>query len=129
MDAGDAIWNRALGESSAKWESGDRALAAALRFHNAAMGGGVLDAVESLEPAELDAAAAAYEWLGLRDVVALISEVRSQIADGALEDDDRADELEASSDDRYDASLPTDADLEAAFRNRLVSDPGAFAKV
>ena len=93
------------------------------------MSGGVLDAVESLEPAELDAAVAAYEWLGLPDLAALISEVRSQIADGALEDDDRADELEASSDDRYDASLPTDADLEAAFRNRLVTEPGAFAKV
>lgn len=129
MSQADEIWNRALGERSANLQAGDLALAAVLRFHSAAMSGGVLDAVDSSELDALDAAAAGYEWLGLRDVAALVSDVRFQVANGALEDDDRSDELEASSDARYADLLPTDAHLAAAFEARLVAEPGAFAEV
>jgi hypothetical protein len=37
--------------------------------------------------------------------------------------------LEKTADDRYSELLPTDADLEGAFRSRLIAAPGAFAKV
>jgi hypothetical protein len=69
------------------------------------------------------------ERLGLADVAAVLSDVRSQLAAGALDDDDRAEELEQSADDRYNELLPLDADLESAFRARLEGEPGAFASV
>lgn len=126
MEQADTIWNRALGDRTPDWQPGDLALAAALRFHSQAMSGGVLDAVESSGSDELDASVSGFEWLGLGDVAALVTDVRSELADGALEDD-RAEELEQAADDRYSELLPSDAELESAFRARLEAEPSAFA--
>ena len=126
MDQADEIWNRAASGGTGALLPGDNALAAALRFHSAAMSGGVLNATENLDAAELDGAEAGFAWLGLDPVASVISGVRSEIAFGLL-DDDRADEFEAAADEQYGELLSSDADLESAFRRRLAEQPGAFA--
>jgi hypothetical protein len=125
MDAGYRIWNRAAmqggGDNPA---AGDRALADALSFHSLAMSGGVLDAVERSD--NLTAVEDGFRWLGLDRIAELLASVRHAIVAGALDDEDRMEALEVEADERYNAVLNSDADLEAAFRRRLVENPTAF---
>jgi hypothetical protein len=127
VDEADLIWNRAtLDDGGASPGAGDTALAAALAFHGLAMSGGVLDAFERI----LGVAArteAAFRWLGLEQAAALLAWVHREIAAGALDNDDRAEVFEREADERYNAILPSDAVLQAAFRARLREDPSAFA--
>ena len=129
-DLADSIWNRAAleGGGSAPGE-GDRALAAALLLHSSAMSGGVLDAVESMTDEELDAAEAGYRWLHVPAASEAIAAVRRAIAEGALDDPEKASALEMSADDHYDEAIEDDAALDNAFRARLRTDPDAFAAV
>jgi hypothetical protein len=130
MDVADSIWNRAALESGgAAPGEGDKALAAALRLHSSAMSDGVLDAVQSMSDEELDAAEAGYRWLHVPAASEAIAAVRRAIADGALDDPDRASALDLSSDDHYDEAIEDDAALDSAFRARLGTDPDAFASV
>jgi hypothetical protein len=127
VDEADMIWNRAaLDDGGASPGAGDTALAAALAFHGLAMGGGVLDAFErALGGATLTEAA--FRWLGLEPVAALLAWVRREIAAGTLGNDDQAEVFEREAGERYNAILPSDAILQAAFRSRLGEDPSAFA--
>jgi hypothetical protein len=128
MDLADTIWNRAALESGGPMPgAGDHALAAALRLHSSAMSGGVLDAVENMTDEELDAAEAGYRWLHVPAASEAIAAVRRAIADGALDDPDRASALELSSENHYDEAIEDDAALDNAFRARLGTDPDAFA--
>ncbi len=130
MDLADTIWNRAALESGGPAPgAGDQALAAALRLHSSAMSGGVLDAVEHMTDEELDAAEAGYRWLHVPAASEAIAAVRRAIADGALDDPDRASALELSSENNYDAAIEDDAALDNAFRARLGTDPDAFTSV
>jgi hypothetical protein len=127
VDEADLIWNRAaLDGGGASPGAGDIALAAMLAFHGLAMSGGVLDAFERT-PGGTAQTEAACRWLGLEPVAALLVWVRHEIAAGALGDADRAEVLEREADERYNAILPADAILQAAFRSRLREDPSAFA--
>src|SRR5580765_619631 len=100
MAVADSIWSRAALESGGPTPGpGDQALAAALRLHSSAMSGGVLDAVENMTDEELDAAEAGYRWLHVPAASEAIAAVRRAIADGALDDPDRASALEMSADD------------------------------
>ncbi|WP_457252332.1 hypothetical protein [Pedococcus sp. P5_B7] len=126
----DTIWNRAALEAGGSTPGeGDKALAAALRLHSSAMSDGVLDAVQSMTDEELDAAEAGYRWLHVPAASEAIAAVRRAIAEGALDDPDRASALDLSSDDHYDAAIEDDAALDNAFRARLSTDPDAFAAV
>ena len=129
-DLADSIWNRAAleGGGSAPGE-GDRALAAALLLHSSAMSDGVLDAVQNMSDEELDAAEAGYRWLHVPAASEAIAAVRRAIAEGALDDPERASALDLSSDDHYDEAIEDDAALDSAFRARLSTDPDAFAAV
>ncbi|SDP20817.1 hypothetical protein SAMN04489867_1735 [Pedococcus dokdonensis] len=130
MDQADSIWNRAALEGGgASPGAGDTALAAALLLHSSAMSGGVLDAVETLTDEELDAAEAGYRWLHVPAASEAIAAVRREIADGALDDPQRASALEMSADDHYDEAIEDDAALDSAFRARLKTDPDAFSPV
>jgi hypothetical protein len=130
MDVADSIWNRAALESGGPTPgAGDQALAAALRLHSSAMSGGVLDAVENMTDEELDAAEAGYRWLHVPAASEAIAAVRRAIADGALDDPDRASALELSSENHYDEAIEDDAALDNAFRARLSTDPEAFSSV
>jgi hypothetical protein len=50
-----------------------------------------------------------------------------ELAGGALDDDDQAEVLKHTADERYQTILPSDEVLYAAFRARLAKEPGAFA--
>jgi hypothetical protein len=106
--------------------AGDRALADALSFHSLAMSGGVLNAVERSD--NLTGVEDGFGWLGLDRIAELLASVRHDIDAGALDDEDRMEALEQEADERYNAVLTSDADLEAAFRGRLVENPTAFAE-
>lgn len=126
MDAGDRIWNRAAMQGGGdKPAPGDRALADALSFHSLAMSGGVLDAVE--RSGNLTGAQDGFSWLGLDRIAELLASVRHDIDAGAVDDEDRMEALEREADQRYNAVLTSDSDLESAFRGRLAEDPTAFA--
>ncbi len=88
------------------------------------MKGGVLDAVERRTTELLQAAQSAFVWLGLESAAKIIADVRTEIDAGAL-DEERAEQLEWSADERYNSLLPSDAALESAFRVRLVEMPEA----
>ncbi len=127
LDEADLIWNRtaALGNSGGSPRAGDTALATALAFHGLAMSGGVLDAVERTSAA-INQAEAAFRWLGLESIAALLASIQQDVTAGTLEDD-QAEALEREAGERYNAILPSDAILEAAFRARLQEDRTAFA--
>src|SRR5260370_28944495 len=101
MNSADAIWNRAALENGGPHpRAGDAALSAVLRLHSLAMSGGLLDAVERLTDAQLDAAESGYGWLGLPAAAQVVAYIRSEIRAGALDDDDRAESLEHEADQR-----------------------------
>lgn len=126
MDHAEEIWNRAVdmdGDDPAARE-GDRALRDVLLMHGMTENGGLLNAVEGLEPAEIADAVAGLRWLGMDQ---LSTAVASFAADAAgLEDlsDEDADALEERGNELYDAD---DAAVDAAFRRRLAEQPDAFA--
>jgi hypothetical protein len=72
----DLIWNRAC--TLLMLRSGDRALAALLSFHGLAMNGGVLHALDCLNPKELEAAVSGYRFFGLNDVGDLLIEANTK---------------------------------------------------
>jgi hypothetical protein len=55
-----------------------------------------------------------------------VRHVRSQVADGALDDESRADSVEQEADDRYAEVVANDQALEAAFKRCLGQHPEAF---
>lgn len=87
-----------------------------------------MDAVKSGTAESLAAAESAFSWLGLAPVAQIIADVRSQIAAGALDDDERAEHLELTADERYNAVIPSDAALQSVFRVRLAELPEAFSR-
>jgi hypothetical protein len=127
VNAADIIWNRAAMQSSGMDpRPGDVALASVLHLHGLAMNGGLLDAIERLSDSDLDAAEDGYRWLGLDGAAQAVRFVRSQVADGVLDDDSRVDSLEQEADGHYAEVVPDDEALVAAFRRRLEQHPEAF---
>jgi hypothetical protein len=102
------------------------ALAAVLQLHGLAMSGGLLDAVERLPDSDLDAAEDGYRWLGLDGAAEAVHHVPSQVADGALDDESRAESLEQDADDGYAEVVANGQTLEAAFGRCLEQHPEAF---
>lgn len=124
----DDVWNRAAMERGGpEPREGDIAVSALLVVHSQAMSGGLLSAVEEAEPDELDAAEAGYRWLGLDAAAEVVAMVREEVEAGALDDDDRADQLEVEADEAYDRVVPTDQTLVDAFETRFAEAPEAFA--
>lgn len=127
MDRADDIWNRATTGGGPTAREGDLALSAALLFHGAVMGGGVLHAYETLTADELQRARDGFVWLALSDVARFVEETAQSIAGTDWDDHEAAGALEASTDEAYDALVPDDEILDAAFRARLAEKPKAFA--
>lgn len=105
---------------------GDIALADVLLLHGYAMGGGLLDAVESLTGDQVDAAIRGFMVLGMPDLAALVRDVRER-ATSSDPDVLEALELEASS--WYAALVPSDSVLDRAFQPVLDDRPELFAAV
>lgn len=128
VDDADLIWNRAATERGGYQPGpGDSALAALLSLHGLAMSGGLLDAVERLPREQLDRAEAAYRWFGLESAANVLATVGGEVEEGALDDDDLADALEARAEEEYGRAVPSDRVLVDAFRARLTEEPSAFA--
>lgn len=130
MKPSDEVWNRATMAGGGRDPSeGDIAIASVLAVHNLAMNGGLLDAVERLSPEQLAAADAGFRWLRLEAAAGVIAMVRQEIEAGALEDERRADELEARADDDYALVIPTDQTIVDAFEVRFTEVPTAFSPI
>jgi len=130
LDHAAAVWNRAAAAPDAGsregFGQGDDALADVLLLHGYAMGGGLLDAVGSLLPEQVSAAADGFVLLGLPDAAELALEVRDRAADA---DDDALGELEIEASERYAAVVPSDSSLDGAFQALLRDRPELFAPV
>jgi hypothetical protein len=122
----DVVWNRAL-VGCEKPGPGDRALAALLLAHGAAMNGGIMHAVESLDPSEIAAAIAAYEYFGLRQAAALFVDVSNRdlgkLADAEIE------ALERASDEMYALTVESDSFLIETVERHYKAHPGEYAPV
>lgn len=130
MLTADEVWNRAAMAGGGRApRQGDVALASVLSLHSLAMSGSLVNAVEHATHDQLEAAEAGYRWLGLETAAGVIAMVRQQIEAGALEDDDRAQELEERGDEQYAQVIPADQTLVDAFRARWEEERPAFAPV
>jgi hypothetical protein len=124
----DEVWNRACDPYAPSMHAGDAALAAVLLCHGTAMNGGLLHAVEGLEPEQRTAAAAGFRLFGLDAAADAVEDVARQAADLPADDLDAAERLEAEANRRYDAALPAwDETVEQAFCEHLRAHPEAYA--
>ena len=139
MDRADRIWNRAcdaagedetadVGRAGAKSRrEGDRALTAMVMADGLVQNGGVLHAVESLEPSETETACKAFEYYGLRPAAEVLRRAAREVAEG---DENRLAEVEEELNEAYWAAVSIeDGTLEAAFREHLRDGPEAYAPV
>lgn len=121
----DLIWNRAcLGNMASLSSPGDQALRGMLSFHNLAMNGGVLHALEVLGPAELEVAKSGYRFFGLEVVADFLGEANSISM--------TAEDLslwEVKLDKDYDALVPDDSTLVACFETKLRCNRSEFAPI
>ena len=123
----DAVWNRAaMRARGVSPGPGDKALADLLLAHGLVMSGGVLYALESLAPSQLDAATEGFQYFGLPDAaqVLRIGRVASSTEPHSV---DEGGQLERELDERYAQCVPTDGTLVQAFEKRFRADPTAFA--
>ncbi|GAB3202799.1 hypothetical protein GCM10027261_42350 [Geodermatophilus arenarius] len=129
-DPADAVWNRACDPDGPSPHPGDAALAAVLLCHGMAVNGGLLHAVQGLEPDQVERAVAGFRLFGLDAAAEAVADVARQ-ATGLGEDDlDAAERLEVEADRRYAAALPEwDETVEQAFREHLRRSPGDYAPV
>jgi hypothetical protein len=120
------VWNAAtaLGSSGTvgpEVPTGTAHLARLLRFHNAAMGGGLGFALEVTPADQLEAVASAADYLDLVDVARL---VRRLDADGR--DFDLAEGLNDAYCEATGETRVGDSEVERAFLRAFVSSPGDF---
>jgi hypothetical protein len=123
----DHIWNRACLDDVSALRAGDRALAAMILFHGLVMNGGVLHALECMEPEpqKFEAAMSGYRLFGFDHVADFLTVARS-IAVVTLTDDD-FDSLEAKLYGRYRGQVPDDSTLAERFEAYHREHPHEFA--
>ncbi|MCA0145844.1 hypothetical protein [Blastococcus sp. LR1] len=129
MTGATEIWNRACDPYAPFTHSGDAALAAVLLCHGMAMNGGLLHAVEGLEPDQLAAATDGYSSLGLGGVAELITDVSGRAAALDPDDADAAEQLEIEANRRFGELVPDDETVSTAFEAHLRAHPEAYAPV
>ncbi len=116
------VWNcAAQGCEKTTLGKGDIALRDLLLFHGQVMNGGILDALEAIEPEKINAAISGYEFFSLTNVLILISQARHFI-DSKSEDE----ALEESIDHHY-YEIIDDQVLDDAFSNHFELHPEDFA--
>jgi hypothetical protein len=119
----DLVWNRACETEIHHKFAGDQALAAMILFDSLTANGGVLHAIECLEPdGTLSASIKGYQFFGLEAVAAFIEEASST----HYPDDADMDFLEPELDQRYWALVPDDI-LRACFKRVFEQSPSLFA--
>ena len=124
----DGIWNRALGPAGAGERAGDAALRAVLAFHNMAMNGGVLHALQQTLPGELVAAREGYRSYGFVEIDKLLAMRIDELEDEDADPDD-LDDLEEELDDAYGDAIASDETLLRAVEAHIHSVPDSYAPV
>ena len=124
----DGIWNRALGPAGAAERTGDAALRAVLAFHNRAMNGGVLHAMQQTPPGELAAAREGYRSYGFTEIDKLLAMRIDELEDEDADPDDLGD-LEEELDDAYGDAIASDETLLRAVEAHIRSTPDSYAPV
>jgi hypothetical protein len=125
VTSADQVWNRAALESGGNSPGpGDRALASLLLVHGLVMNGGVHYAIESIESAELAAAADGYAFFGF-DAVATFFRGASVDPVLSIWDDD----TEVVANRRYEEMVPDDSSLVARFEEVCRERPEQFAPI
>jgi hypothetical protein len=132
----DRIWNRACDPVAALDARGDAALQSLLLLHGQVMNGGLYSAMYGLTYNELRAAAEAFDYFERPAVADLLrAAITAVFPRGAVDDPEQreavVDELDEQRleqwADAYHRLVPTDAAIEAAFRQRLAAAPHDFA--
>jgi hypothetical protein len=124
MSKPDMIWNRAAENNTPRAAAGDRALTDMLQIHGLIMNGGVLNAIEITEEAELGRALAGYEFFGLVAIRSLLDQARILVQSGS-----KLGPHEARLDHEYMKLIPNDSYLSAAFERRLAAAPDDFSSL
>ena len=122
LSRADKIWNRATENNNPHAAAGDRALTDMLHVHGLIMNGGVLNAVEITDEAELASALAGYEFFGIVAVRGLVQRARNLIKGGS-----KLGPYEAELDREYMSIIPSDSYLSAAFEQHLSAAPDDFS--
>jgi hypothetical protein len=123
-----ATWNRACDPFLPFDHPGDAALAAVLLCHGMAMNGGLLHAVQGLEPDQRARAEAGFRLLGLDAAAEAVADIARQMTELPADDVTSAERLEEEANRRYDEALPEwDETIDRAFQAHLERDPEAYA--
>jgi hypothetical protein len=120
----DHVWNRACLTDVSGLLPGDRALEGVFGFHNRAMNGGALFALELLSDQEFGNACAGYRYFGLVAAADFLEEARP-----LLDTPGDQELLEVQLDRRYDAIVPNDDTIMERFKAVFGSNPADFAPV
>jgi hypothetical protein len=133
----DAVWNRATTERPLT-APGDRALQGILLLHGQIRNGGLLSALDYIEPGDFERAIQGFEYFGRSDVAELLANTyRVAFPNGPIAGELREqytldlpdpiiEKIEAS-DDRYFTLFPDDATLVTLFEHEFAQRPGEFA--
>lgn len=122
LAAKDLVWNRAALDGAGRdARAGDWALADALKVHGLVMNGSVHHAVQAVDEGEVEAAAAGFEYFGLRAIADVLRRVQH---DPTLREWSDATEEEANC--LYWAVLPDDGELVARFERTFRETPADF---
>jgi hypothetical protein len=121
-----SIWNRAaMRDRHHALRAGDVALAALLFAHGHIMNGGVLHAVEMLDPEELAEAIKGYEFFGFLRVHEILMRASKLLADASAD----LESAESVFDSEYHAIIEDDSTIGSAFERHLATNSQDFAPV
>jgi hypothetical protein len=123
LDTAAVIWNRACAGGAEEPRQGDKHLAALLKFHGAAMNGGVFHAMEFCTERGLRAVKQGFEYFGLAEAIALVRRAESM-----LEAADLVEEFGREVDKEY-SRVCADKLLFARFNERYLEDPLDYAPI
>lgn len=124
------VWNRAaeFDEEDESLLAGDRHLQGVLQLWSYASGGGLLDAIDSLESDELDLAQSGFEYLGLDRYASLLASTRDAHARlSGADDEEGLERLEEESNEAYEAlSEDHEVDIEKSLIQKMADAPADF---
>lgn len=124
----DEVWDRACDPFAPFSHPGDAALAAVLLCHGMAVNGGLLHAVEGLEPDQRARAVAGFRLFGLDAAAEAVEDVAARAAALDEADPEAGGRLEEEANRRYGEALPEwDETIDRAFRAHLGRQPEAYA--
>jgi hypothetical protein len=114
----ERVWNRAASGGVSSPRDGDSALAALLLAHGLVMNGGVLHAVECLDPTALRSACDGFRYFALAEVATLLE------AAAAAEP---SDENEENYNRAYWSVIPDDAVILKRFQRHFAQNRAEYA--